>query len=88
MGASLGPVATATKAEVDALPEHLRFTPEALLCLTLAENVDAQRADLPAVSSEYRAALAALREAVKAAGNRGDRVDELRARRASRRKSG
>lgn len=85
MGASAGPVATATQAELDALPEHLRHIPEARLCLTLAYNVDMQRADLPSVSREYRAALAALREAVARAGKRGDSVDEIEARRAARR---
>ena len=75
----------AVEAEVAALPEHLRSSPEASLCLLLAERLgETTPRDAATVSKELRAALAALREVVKAAGNRGDRVDELRARRAAR----
>lgn len=75
----------AVAAEVEALPEHLRACPEAVLCLVLADRMaETTPRDAATVSKELRAALAALREAVKAAGNRGDRVDELRAKRAAR----
>lgn len=78
----------AVAAEVAALPEHLRTSPDALLCLTLAERMAGTTPrDAATVSKELRLALAALREAVKASGNRGDRVDELRARRAERKRA-
>lgn len=73
--------------EVAALPEHMRQTPEALLCLALARQMDAATTprDAATVSKELRAALAALREAIARAGKRGDVVDEIGARRAARR---
>lgn len=75
----------AVQAEVDALPPALRNTPDAVLCLELASKLNgATPRDTATVSKELRLALAGLREAVKASGKRGDRVDELRARRATR----
>lgn len=82
-------VLEAVQAEVDGLPAALKDSPDAAICVRLASRIgSAEARELPALSRELRLALAALREAVKASGNRGDGVDELRSRRAARRKTG
>lgn len=85
-----GPVTASVRSEVDAQKPDVQSSPEARLCLSLAMHVDsaATPRDAATVSRELRAALSAFREVIKAAGKRGDGVDDLRARRAARRKAG
>ena len=65
-------------------------SPEAVLVRHLAAQLDAARepAAVVAVSKEFRAASDALREAVLRAGKRGDAVDDLASKRATRRGAG
>lgn len=78
----------AATAEVEALPESLRGSVDAVLVLDLVGVlVRAKPRETAALSRELRLALAALRARAGAAKDRGDVVDDLNARREARRKS-
>jgi hypothetical protein len=79
----------AVNVEHQKLAPALRDSALAVLVRTLARSIDAARepAAVSNLSKEFRAASAALREAVLQAGERGDRVDDLAAARAARRRA-
>lgn len=77
----------AARAEVEALPESLRESVDALLVVDLAVTLaGCEPRETAAVSRELRLALTALRARAGAAKDRGDVVDDLNARREARRR--
>ena len=75
-----------THALLETLPPAIRTTPEAVYALQLAATVAATTSarDVATVGKELRATLDGLRDAAAEIPERGDRVDELLARRAAR----
>jgi hypothetical protein len=79
-------VTAALRRKLQGLPEAARSGPLAVTALALAGRMDApdtSERDLAALTREFRLVLVALEEDA-AAGEQGDKVDELRARREAR----
>ena len=90
MAAKPADLVESTAAFIASLPDAVRTSPEALYARQLAAVVDATTSarDVATVGKELRSTLDALRAAATAAPEKGDIVDDLRARRASRAATG